>query len=185
MSNCPNLLEAKTTIYIETPKPGKYPRIIVDNNVFRRHYTYTQTNQEVTIRWRCVNVDKSKCKAVLYGTLQQGTVINALYVHNHENNCTKWDKLSMVSKEFTIIRRMKECKRGRLSYGGATKRKVVKKERVARKSKKPVEIQKEEESLSGVVKSKSIILHVEGQDQPVVVTMLESDLGRNSSEQDN
>lgn len=91
----------------------------------------------------------------------------------------------MVSKEFTIIRRMDECKRGRLSYKSSKKRKGVKKERVAKKTKKPAEIKKEEDSLSGVVKSKSIILHVEGQDQPVVVTMLESDMGRNNSEQNN
>lgn len=86
----------------------------------------------------------------------------------------------MVSKEFTVIRHMKECKRGRLSYGPSTKPK----KKVIKKTKK-LEIKEEEDSLTGVVKSKSIILHVEGQDQPVVVTMLESDLGRNSLDQNN
>lgn len=96
---------------MEQPKPGKHPKLIVDNNLFRRHSTRA-TKSGITIRWRCIDVPKTKCKAVIYTTLQEGTVIKSLYQHNHEDNATKRDKQDMIEKEFAIFRSSRECKRG-------------------------------------------------------------------------
>lgn len=46
---------------------------------------------------------KTKCKSVIYTTLQEGTVIRSLYSHNHKSNADKWDAKKMIAKRFKIV----------------------------------------------------------------------------------
>ncbi|XP_066256708.1 protein tramtrack, beta isoform-like isoform X16 [Euwallacea similis] len=162
--------ETITTILIENPKPGRYPRIIVDNNIFRRHYTQSNTHG-VTIRWRCISVDKTKCQAVLYGTLQEGTLIKSLYLHNHKDNASKWDKLPMIPKKFPIVRSVQKCKRGPLQSPVFANRELAAKKPTGTKRAKKVSNKKADAKPKN--SSEPIIFHVEGQAQPIVVQVMD------------
>lgn len=139
-------------IYVEQPKPGKHPKLIVDNNFFRRHSTRA-TKSGITIRWRCIDVPKTKCKAVIYTTLQEGTVIKSLYQHNHEDNATKRDKQDMIEKEFAIFRSTRECKRG-----------PVRNPLKSRRKSKCTAKSEQGEDYSG----KNVLLHIDGQTETLL-----------------
>ncbi|XP_076252127.1 uncharacterized protein LOC143191191 isoform X2 [Rhynchophorus ferrugineus] len=94
--------ETWKTIYIEKPKPGNHPKFIVDNNYYTRHRAQS-TKKGITIRWRCSHVFRTKCKSVIYSTLQDNTIIKQLYRHNHEDNADKWDVRKMIAKRFRVI----------------------------------------------------------------------------------
>ncbi|XP_019761307.1 modifier of mdg4 isoform X5 [Dendroctonus ponderosae] len=143
------------TIYVENPKPGKHPKLIVDENMFLRHRTQA-TKTGVTIRWRCSNVFKTKCKAVLYTTLQEGSVIKALYDHNHESNVDRWSKQRMIAKGFFITRPTQACKRG-----------PPRDLRRARKS-KPVPKPPKDTNPQG----KEMQVHIAGQAEPIVIKVM-------------
>ncbi|KAF7282369.1 hypothetical protein GWI33_002747 [Rhynchophorus ferrugineus] len=48
-------------------------------------------------------IERTKCKSVIYSTLQDNTIIKQLYRHNHEDNADKWDVRKMIAKRFRVI----------------------------------------------------------------------------------
>ncbi|XP_066256705.1 protein tramtrack, beta isoform-like isoform X14 [Euwallacea similis] len=174
--------QERTTIYVENPKPGKHPKLIVDDHTFLRHRTQG-TREGTTIRWRCSHVFKNKCKAVLYTTLQPRSTIRALYDHNHPSDLQKWDKLRMIPQEFRIIRSSRACKRGPVKnpskFRGWKKKnptnEVVAVEE-ALKDVKSVVVREvtvlEEDPLSR--QNNEIAWHIEGQAEPIVIKVIEA-----------
>lgn len=84
------------TIYVG--KGRKYPKLVLDNYVFRFHRRkYGKT------RWLCPAASVSKCKATLY---TYGTTVEFLYKHNHEPlKQHGYEGEDLIPRKFNIIRR--------------------------------------------------------------------------------
>lgn len=83
----------------------------MEGNLYARHRTQL-SKSGITIRWRCIHVFKTKCKSVIYTTLQEGSEVKLLYEHNHTNNADLWDRNNMIPKTFRMIHSKRECKPG-------------------------------------------------------------------------
>ncbi|KAL1488409.1 hypothetical protein ABEB36_014883 [Hypothenemus hampei] len=165
------LILVLTTIYVENPKPGKHPKLIVDDNFFLRHRTQA-TKHGITIRWRCSNVFKTKCKAILYTTLQEDSVIKVLYNHNHDSNVASWDKDRMIPKEFAIERPAQACKRGPPKGPFRVKRSSI-------RSMSSTGEKDEEEELKVTEHQDEMALHIDGQAEPIFIKVINPEEGEN------
>ncbi|XP_066256709.1 protein tramtrack, beta isoform-like isoform X17 [Euwallacea similis] len=155
--------QENTIIYIESSRPGRHARLIVDNNVFRRQIVRANS-QGVTVRWRCMSFPETKCQATLYATLQKDTIIKSLYQHNHSDNVDPLLKKMATPKIFPIVRLERPCKRGPATSLGSSRKK--------RRNLKKKKVMHEEISEEN---SESIIFHVKGEQSGIVVQLMASE----------